>query len=374
MSKESIKKKSLMLIVPMLHQGGFERVCVATARLLDPFCNVYIVMFDSKDIAYDIKGLNVIDLHIGVKKDIVSKAFNLFKRSLAVRKLKSKLDIDIAYSFGPSANLVNVFSGIRSQIWVGIRSYMDMGSQRKIRLFAAKSDKILCCSKIIEEELTDKYNCRKAVTLYNPLDVSDLQTKAKEENIRLPWESQEHIIASMAREDDVKGFWHLIKSFSVVQKEIPDAKLMIIGDGSFEEYKILAKNLGITEHVFFTGMKKNPFPYLHAAQLYVLTSYNEGFPNALIEAMALSVPVIATDCLTGPKEILDGDCGVLIPNMSSVKNMNPNDISGEEKQLAKEIIHMMTDDEYRRRYSEAALKRAQDFSYDHYVDCIRQLM
>ena len=49
-------KKKIMLIVPMLHQGGFERVCVATARLLEPFYEVYIVIFSSRDIAYDIRG------------------------------------------------------------------------------------------------------------------------------------------------------------------------------------------------------------------------------------------------------------------------------------------------------------------------------
>ena len=55
-------KKKVMLIVPMLHQGGFERVCVATARLLEPFYEVYIVIFSARDIAYDIRGLHVIDL------------------------------------------------------------------------------------------------------------------------------------------------------------------------------------------------------------------------------------------------------------------------------------------------------------------------
>lgn len=397
MSKELLRnKKSFMLIVPMLHQGGFERVCVTTARLLEPFFDVYIVMFDSKDIAYDIKGLNVIDLHIGVKKDIVSKALNVVKRSLAVRKLKSQLDIDISYSFGPTANIVNVFSGTKSEIWVGIRSYMDMGNEHKIRLFSRRSDKVLCCSKVIEEEVTAKYNCRKAVTLYNPIDVKDLRSKAKEDSLRLPWESHEHIIVSMGREDDVKGFWHLLKSFSLVQKDIPDAKLMIIGDGDFEEYILLAKELGVGEQVYFTGMKKNPFPYLNKAQVYVLTSYNEGFPNALIEAMALGIPVIATDCLTGPREILlkeyisetkdtgdiadegkravYGDYGVLIPNMSSEKNMNADTVSDEEIELAGEIKRMMTDEEYRKAYSAAAVKRAQDFSNEYYVECIRKLM
>lgn len=368
------KRKRIMLIVPMLHQGGFERVCVTTARLLEPYCDVYTVIFDSADIAYDIRGLNVVDLHMGVKDGAVLKAVNVVRRSCAVWKLKRKLGIDVAYSFGPTANLVNVFSGKTAKVWVGIRSYMDMENGGKIRLFAKRADLVLCCSRRIEEEVEEKYHCDRAVTLYNPLDVEDLRKKAREEEPELPWEDRGHIIASMGREDDVKGFWHLIKAFSLVQKEITDAKLVIIGEGEFGEYRALAEELGVGGEVYFTGMKKNPFPYLGAARLYVLASYHEGFPNALIEAMALGVPVIATDCLTGPREILQGEgesYGVLIPNMSPEKNMDAGTVTEEERRLADEIRRMLPDGAYRAEYCRAAVKRAHDFSGEYYVERIR---
>lgn len=370
-------KKKIMLIVPMLHQGGFERVCVATARLLEPYYDVYIVLFDSKDIAYDIKGLHVIDLHLGVKDSIIGKMLNVAKRSLAVRRLKCSLGVDIAYSFGPTANMVNVFSGKSAKIWVGIRSYMDMGNPRKINLFCQKADRVVCCSEKIREEILEKYRCEKAVTLYNPLDVAQVRKLAAEEEPKLPWQEAGHIIVSMGREDDVKGFWHLMKAFSLVKKKVADARLMIIGDGDFEEYRELAKDLNVAESVYFTGVKRNPFPYLNAAQVYALTSYHEGFPNALIEAMALGVPVIATDCMTGPKEILQKGnevCGILIPNMSPNKNLNAGEISEEEERLAAQLERMMTDGEYRKGYEEAAVKRAYDFSNEYYVECIRELM
>lgn len=370
-------KKKIMLIVPMLHQGGFERVCVATARLLEPYYEVSIVLFDSKDIAYDIEGLHVIDLRMGVKDSVIGKVLNVAKRSLAVRKLKRKMKIDIAYSFGPTANMVNVFSGKRAKIWTGIRSYMDMGNPKKIRLFCEKSDKVLCCSEKIREEIAKEYHCEKAVTLYNPLDVAQVRKLAGAEEPELPWQNKDHIIVSMGREDDVKGFWHLIKALALVQKKVADAKLMIIGDGDFSEYRQLAKDLGMEESVYFTGVKRNPFPYLNAAKVYALTSYNEGFPNALIEAMALGVPVIATDCMTGPKEILqkeDEVYGVLIPNMSPDKNLNAEDMSEEEERLAAQLERMMTDVEYRRGYEEAAVRRAYDFSNEFYVECIKELV
>ncbi len=368
------KKKKIMLIVPMLHQGGFERVCVATARLLEPYYEVYIVIFDSGDIAYDIKGLNVTDLHMGVKDSMAGKALNIVRRSLAVRKLKHKLNIDIAYSFGPTANMVNVFSGRSAKIWVGIRSYMDMENEKKIRLFTGRADKVLCCSKRIEEEITEKYRCSKAVTLYNPLDVAELRKRAEEEEPKLPWDSREHIIVSMGREDDVKGFWHLLKAFAQVRKRISDVKLLIIGEGDFGEYRILADGLGVGDGVYFAGMKRNPFPYLGTACLYVLTSYHEGFPNALIEAMALGIPVIATDCLTGPREILQGegeDYGILIANMSPEKNMDAGMVTEEEMLLADEMERMLQEEGRRERYRSAAVKRANDFSNEFYVECIR---
>ena len=111
------KQKKIMLIVPMLHQGGFERVCVATARLLMPYYEVCIVLFDSHDIAYDIEGLDVIDIHLGVKEGLAGKVLRVLQRSLKVRQLKRKLQPDIAYSFGSTANMVNALSGKRARIW-----------------------------------------------------------------------------------------------------------------------------------------------------------------------------------------------------------------------------------------------------------------
>ena len=79
-------KKNLLLIVPMLHQGGFERVCVQTARLLEPYYHVSILIFSSKDINYDVTGLDVIDINLpGGKTGKTGKALNVLKRVLKVR-------------------------------------------------------------------------------------------------------------------------------------------------------------------------------------------------------------------------------------------------------------------------------------------------
>lgn len=362
--------KKLLLIVPSLHQGGLEKVCAATARLLQPYFDVQIAIFDSRSIAYDIKGIPVVDLRLPSRPGVIAKVINVLRRGMRLRKLKKEAQIDIAYSFGPTANLANIASGGRAKMWLGIRSYMDMGNPKQIRLFCRCADMVVCCSETICREVQEKYRCRKAVTLQNPFDIKEVKLLSGREEAELPWK-EGRILISMGREDSVKGFWHLLKSFALVHEKLSDTRLMIIGKGEFEPYKELAEKLGVNEDIFFTGLKKNPYPYLKKGTLYVLTSYYEGFPNAMVEAMSMGLPVIATDCKTGPREILEDRYGILIPNMEPEPDFDPLHITEEERDLAGQIIGLLEDQDRMQHYREMALKRAGDYTAESYIEKIR---
>ena len=140
-------KKNLMLMVPMLHQGGFERVCIKTARLMQDYYNVYRLIFSSKDINFDITGLEVIDIDVPARKGIVNKVFNVIKRVIKTRKIKKDLGIDIAYSFGSSSNYVNVLSKGKEKVLTGLRCQTDMENPKNIKMFCKGSDQVLSCSK-----------------------------------------------------------------------------------------------------------------------------------------------------------------------------------------------------------------------------------
>ena len=186
----------------------------------------------------------------------------------------------------------------------------------------------------------------------------------------------------MSRVDDVKGFWHQIKAFSLVQKEEPGVGLLLVGDGNFSEYKKLAEDLGIRENVLFAGLQKNPFRYLKKADLYWLTSHTEGFPNSLIEAMAVGVPAMAVNCKTGPAEILmedyklaynqhqvyEGEYGILLPVLNPVKNLDASVIEEEERILANEALRVLKDEEQTQKMSLAAIKRSEAFSTTRYLE------
>ena len=391
-------KKKIMLIVPMLHQGGFERVCVATARLLEPYYEVYTVIFSAMDIAYDIRGLHVVDIHMKSVEGKAGKVLNVFRRAKKVAALKKEYGIDIAYSFGPTANLVNVFSrggifgtgkdgGRRAKVWCGVRSYMDMGNPGLLHLFCRRSDRVVSCSKLIQRELEERFSCQKICTLYNPFDLAAIQEQSREvgEKERIPFAGCGQVIVSMGRQDDVKGFWHLLKSFALLHRKYDGARLVIVGEGDFKEYWKLAEDLGVQEAVSFPGVKKNPFPYLALGRMYVMTSINEGFPNVLVEAMALGIPVISTNCMTGPAEILaqdfdavsgrqeylDADYGILIPVMDAKKDLDAGRITEEERKLAEQMERLLSDDALHEQYSQAAVKRAAHFSGEAYVEQIR---
>ena len=388
-------KRKLMLISPMLHQGGFERVCITTARLMEPYFDVTIVIFNSADIAYDVEGLHIIDLRMGAKKGNVKKIFNIIKRSLKVRALKKKMRPDIAYSFGPTANMVNAFSKTgREKVWLGLRNYTDVEETLKIRLFTKLADLIICCSKAIERELNVKFGFNDTTTLYNLYDVQAIGREAQAGEPELPWGEYDdngrkiRCMVSMGRDDDMKGFWHMLKVFSLVHRKAPESRLILMGAGTFAHYRKLSEDLGIADAVYFAGMQRQPYQYLKKGEIYLLTSLNEGFPNALVEGMALGLAPVSVDCLTGPAEILlengdtslfkkqmqegkkpviYGEYGILVPVMDENRDLDAGHILPEEENMAQIVLDLLGDDKKLKDYQEAACKRAQIFTYENYV-------
>ena len=402
-----MSKRKLMLISPMLHQGGFERVCVTTARLLQPYFDVTIVIFDSANIAYDVEGLSIIDIQMGVRKGKLQKILNIIRRSRKVRKLKKEMQPEIAYSFGPTANMVNAFSKTgKEKVWLGLRNYTDVEEETKMRLLVKKADLIVCCSRDIEKFVKIKYKFNNTAVLYNLYDADTIRKEAAASDPPLPFAEelkeagrlqqepgQLRYLVSMGRDDPMKGFWHMIKAFKLVHDQIPEARLILMGAGTFQKYKTLAEQLKITDAIYFAGMRRDPYALLKYGEVYLLTSANEGFPNALVEAMTLSLAPVSTNCLTGPAEILVrngdtaslddqftekqkeketpviyGDYGIVVPEMQKEENLDPADITEEERNLADTVIRLLQDEKLLQSYRQTAARRAGDFTYEKYLE------
>lgn len=382
-------KKNLLLIVPSLQQGGFQRVCVRTALLLKDSFHVTIAIFNGEDRAFDVGDIPVINLDIKSKPGKLAKILNVLKRINRLKQLKRQLNIDIAYSFGTTANLSNSLSKTGEWNWAGLRSYVDVDAF-EMKIICKKADKLISCSKLIENVIKQRFHVKDIETVYNPFDIEELaQLSCQDTEDIEPFNHVEDhkIIMTMGREDNLKGYWHLLKSFALTLKTCPDTRLVFMGRGEFVPYKKLAEELNIQDKVYFIGAKKNPFAYLKKAHCYVLSSVHEGFPNALVEAMAVGLPVISTNCKSGPAEILcedmqqatdlhqlmKADYGILVPDMTEQPDFDANTVEDEEKILAQAMIDMLTDEELYNSYREKALQRAKDFSTEKYIDRLVQI-
>ncbi|MEL6579599.1 MAG: glycosyltransferase [Cyanobacteria bacterium J06621_12] len=152
-------------------------------------------------------------------------------------------------------------------------------------------------------------------TIYNPIVDDRLFSQAQEATAE-EWlqPNSPPVYVSIGRLTEQKDFATLLHSFARVRQKI-DARLIILGEGELRpQLTDLIQQLGIGEAVSLPGFVKNPYPYLKSASAFVLSSRWEGLPTVLVEAMACGCSVIATDCPSGPLEILDkGKYGTLVP-------------------------------------------------------------
>ena len=150
----------------------------------------------------------------------------------------------------------------------------------------------------------------KSVVIPNP--VADVPVILE----RLPNEQRDKVIVTAGRLVPQKNHEMLIKAFGKIADRFPQYKLIIYGEGELKEkLQLLTKELGISNRVVFPGSVNDLHERIKNAELFVLSSNFEGMPNALMEAMAMGITCISTNCpCGGPKDLIDnGNNGYLIP-------------------------------------------------------------
>jgi glycosyltransferase involved in cell wall biosynthesis len=248
-----------------------------------------------------------------------------------------------------------------------------------------RADLVVAVSEEIKLQLIGKYNIpkEKLKVIYNGLDIEKI-IKLSKEDVEEKYRGifNYPCIISSGRLTHQKGQWHLLKAFKKVKESVKDAKLVILGEGELEgRLKTLAQDLGIKDEVYFFGFKKNPHKYISRAHVFVLPSLYEGFPNSLIEAMAVNTPVITTCCRTGPMEIVDpiapvgkkvhgiefADYGVIIPELSGNEGFAEDELEQEECMLSLAIVKMLSDSPLRESYRAKSAERSAHFDISEII-------
>jgi glycosyltransferase involved in cell wall biosynthesis len=149
--------------------------------------------------------------------------------------------------------------------------------------------------------------------VYNPLQLGHMSGTS--EAVEALWGDVGERILSVGTLKEEKNHALLLDAFALLLRKRPSARLMIVGEGSLRsELESRAASLGIADQVVMPGFAIDPAPYYASAQLFVLSSDYEGLPVVLVEALNAGLRVVSTDCLSGPREILEGGrFGTLVP-------------------------------------------------------------
>lgn len=231
------------------------------------------------------------------------------------RTFRATLDAALATALRPTPRVSCCVVDPRPEL--ELHSRRGRGLTWRLARWAYRSASIVVAnSRDLRQRLIDYFRLpsEQIMVVRNLLDLEELDRLAAEP-VRSPVNSP-FLIVAVGRLHPQKGYTFLVEALQhLIHVRHRQADLVILGTGEQEsELRALVKQRGVEAHVRFLGFVPNPAPWYRAAQLFVLPSLYEGLPNALLEAAACGTPVIASDCASGPAEILDqGRWGDLVP-------------------------------------------------------------
>jgi len=230
-----------------------------------------------------------------------------------------------------------------------------------------RADSILSICETMKLELDDYLNLRdhpRHLVVYNPHQLEEIKKKAEEETTAFQFLSHKKYIISVGRMVKGKRLDDLIRAFSTIKDGFPNAELLFVGDGNEKaSLECLAGKLQLTERVHFLGYQANPFAYLAKSDISVLCSEWEGLPNGIIESLACGTPVISSDCISGPREILSPNSDLNFKLENSIEQGDYGLLYpvGDVKLLANSISKLLTNNELRQNFIKKGYERAKEF-------------
>jgi glycosyltransferase involved in cell wall biosynthesis len=325
--------------------------------------------------AYSIPDKTAIEiLDIRSSRNVFKFLINFILKIIRIASSIRRNRPDIIYSLISSTNVTVVLAKVLSRLSGKLilsehshpsqalkNNYNDRITAYLMKYTYPKTEKIIAVSEEIQQDLIKNFNILpgKVKVIYNPVDIREIETLSHEKVDHHWFNSEKPVIISIGRLTKQKGYQYLIEAFSIVKRSFP-CKIVIIGEGE-EKAEMISRvrSLGIESDVAFLGFQKNPFKYMVRSSVFVLSSLCEGFPNVILEAMSLGLPVVSTDCPSGPSEIIeDKRNGLLVP----VK---------DNKALAQAILDVLTNDKLRKNLSLEARERAQSFELNNIIEQYR---
>lgn len=245
-----------------------------------------------------------------------------------LRRTRPEALLAAGHRYNKAAVVATRWLANRPPLWLSVHNTLSTGlasagplrrwrRRAALRHLYPRADGIIAVSEGVAEDFAAVTGlpASTVTVIHNPIAIDAVRTAA-EFGPTHPWlrDKTLPVVAAMGRLNRQKDFPTLLRAFHRLQADLP-SRLLILGEGpERNRLESLVAELGLTERVALPGFSAEPYRELAGADAFALSSAWEGFGNVLVEALALRVPVVATDCPSGPREILqDGALGRLVP-------------------------------------------------------------
>ena len=413
MMTDADSKPRLLIIIPNRGMGGAQRAFHDHSVALSEYYQVTEVIFNEDEVDFYPSGNSVRSLNVPGGGSPLAKIQNFWQRVMRLRDLKKELRCDVAVSHLEGADYINLLSKGREKAVVLIQGSKvhdrnisgAVGMLRKKVLMPwlyQRADKMVTVSRDIIPEMTETFGVprHKLSAINNSFEVAQVRQLSLEplDAAMQAVYAAAPVLVTSGRLANQKNQAPLLDVFAALLQRRP-AKLVFIGDGELRQDLLNhARKLGLRVHqamdqpapltpdydVYFVGLQQNPFKYIRPATAFVFPSAWEGFPLALGEAMTCGVPVISTDCPTGPREMLAptveapksvlrkaewAEFGILMPMLSEPASLAAGSVCWTDT-----LDQLLNDTLARQRLGEAARLRSNDFTHKRIFGQWRELI
>ena len=299
--------KKAVVIGYTMDMGGAEVALINVLNLLKEQYEIDLILLEKKGILLSKvpKEVNIKEVKTNIFKYILFRFIPFFRKKIINKMANKKYDLAIAFMEGRAATLVaDIKQNCKKLAWIhnDVEKF-DIGiSEQEILDSYNKVDYVVAVSKHAKESFCKKYNfnVNKVKVIYNLINEQEIINKSKEEKIK----KDNFTFVNVAKMRPQKRHDRLIEAAKILKDKGYKFTLWLIGNGSLEdEIREQINKNDLNDCVKMLGLKENPYPYMKAADYFVLSSDHEGYPVCLLEALLLKTKIITTD-VSGAKEML----------------------------------------------------------------------
>ncbi len=319
------KRPDIALLVSELTGGGAERIMLNLAGgFVERGMNTDLLVCNGQGAMRDLvpHGVRIIDFRANRPLTSLPELIMYLRRRRPAVLMGALTNVSVL------ALLARMLSRVKTRIVV--REGSTLSKQKLVEtalglriahslapVLYRRADARIAISDGVADDLARELNLpRQSITrIYNPAVTKNVLERSRERPEH-PWFATDGppVVLAVGNLLPAKDYPTLLRAFKRIRTTTP-ARLLILGEGELrDELKALASSLGVAEDVAMPGFATNPYAYMARARAFVLSSRWEGFANVVAEALACGAPIVATDCPSGPAEILDGGrYGRLVP-------------------------------------------------------------